>query len=115
MRKEPEILCQFHNNCGGYCETPAEIDDNLCADCLDAENTDWRSPLEVLIGIHKQMLSKNPYCYFELAYTRQTKWMVWICSNSKENDINRTVIAKGQGETPNDAASAALTELLMAV
>lgn len=29
--------CQFHNNCGGFCETPEELTHNLCADCLEAE------------------------------------------------------------------------------
>lgn len=29
--------CQFHNNCGGYCETQAELESNLCEDCLEAE------------------------------------------------------------------------------
>ena len=29
--------CQRHNNCGGWCETEAEIEANLCADCLDAD------------------------------------------------------------------------------
>lgn len=29
--------CQYHNNCGGQCETPEEIEQNLCADCLQAE------------------------------------------------------------------------------
>lgn len=29
--------CQYHKNCGGHCETPEEIEQNLCADCLQAE------------------------------------------------------------------------------
>ncbi|MFJ3487085.1 hypothetical protein ACIPL1_27255 [Pseudomonas sp. NPDC090202] len=29
--------CQFHNNCGGYCETPDQIAANLCEDCYEAE------------------------------------------------------------------------------
>ena len=28
--------CQFHNNCGGFCETTEEQEMNLCCDCLDA-------------------------------------------------------------------------------
>ncbi|MCX7208156.1 MAG: hypothetical protein NT086_19670 [Proteobacteria bacterium] len=28
--------CQFHNNCGGFCETTEEQEINLCRDCLDA-------------------------------------------------------------------------------
>lgn len=32
--------CQFHNNCGGYCETPGQVAANLCGDCQDAEQMD---------------------------------------------------------------------------
>ena len=32
--------CQFHNNCGGYCETPEQVETNLCGDCQDAEQMD---------------------------------------------------------------------------
>lgn len=32
--------CQFHNNCGGWCESPREADHNLCADCLEAHDDD---------------------------------------------------------------------------
>lgn len=32
--------CQFHNNCGGYCETPEQVAANLCGDCQDAERMD---------------------------------------------------------------------------
>lgn len=29
--------CQYHNNCGGWCETNEERDQCLCCDCLEAE------------------------------------------------------------------------------
>lgn len=29
--------CQFHNNCGGFCETTEEQEMNLCCDCIDAD------------------------------------------------------------------------------
>jgi hypothetical protein len=29
--------CQHHANCGGYCETPEEIANALCQDCLEAD------------------------------------------------------------------------------
>lgn len=32
--------CQFHNNCGGWCESPREAAHNLCADCLEAHDDD---------------------------------------------------------------------------
>ena len=103
-----EILCQHHNNCGGYCETESEVHGNLCSDCLDAENTDWRSNVEKLIAAHAEMLVDNPHCYFEIAYTRQTGFMAWICSAPKNDDPNRKVLAQGKGDTAEKAAGAAL-------
>ncbi|CAD0264263.1 conserved hypothetical protein [Pseudomonas veronii] len=32
--------CQFHNNCGGYCETSEQVAANLCEDCQDAAQMD---------------------------------------------------------------------------
>lgn len=32
--------CQFHNNCGGWCETPRQVEHNLCEDCLEAHDED---------------------------------------------------------------------------
>jgi hypothetical protein len=29
--------CQYHGNCGGWCETDEEREQCLCCDCLDAE------------------------------------------------------------------------------
>jgi hypothetical protein len=65
-----------------------------------------------LIEEHEKLKDRNPYCYFELAHTRQTEWMAWICSNAKELDPNRVIIAQGQGSTPDDACKAALDMLI---
>jgi hypothetical protein len=64
--------------------------------------------LQRLIDLHAALLERNPYCYFELAYVRQTEWMAWICTNSREADPARKVLACGQGKTPEQAADAAL-------
>lgn len=32
--------CQFHNNCGGWCEALREVEHNLCADCLETHDED---------------------------------------------------------------------------
>ena len=32
--------CQYHNNCGGWCETDEEREYCLCSDCLDAEKAE---------------------------------------------------------------------------
>lgn len=70
-----------------------------------------------LLQIHATMLESGPYayyCYFELAYTRYTGWMAWICSNQREQDPDRKVLAKGQGDTPDEACRAALAFLAAA-
>jgi hypothetical protein len=67
-----------------------------------------KTNLSKVITTHAEMLESNPYCYFELAYTRHTEWMVWICSNAKELDPNRKVLLKGQGVTPEEACADAL-------
>ena len=64
--------------------------------------------LAKVIAIHAEMLQTNHYCYFELAYTRYTEWMAWICSNAREQDPNRKVLLRGQGSTPEEACADAL-------
>lgn len=64
--------------------------------------------LSKVMDIHAEMLESNSYCYFELAYTRYTEWMVWICSNQREQDPNRKVLLRGQGSTPEEACADAL-------
>jgi hypothetical protein len=64
--------------------------------------------LQQLIDLHSTLLAQNPYCYFELAYTRTTEWMAWICTDRYEDDSQRKVLAKGQGSTPEQAAAAAI-------
>lgn len=34
---DENMECQYHNQCGGWCETEEERDQCLCCDCLDAE------------------------------------------------------------------------------
>jgi hypothetical protein len=71
-------------------------------------------PVRALIAKHAGLLADGPYahyCYFELAYTRHTGWMAWICSNQREEDPDRKVLAKGQGWTPDEACRAALADL----
>lgn len=68
--------------------------------------------LRQVINLHQELLKENSYCYFELAYTRQTDWMIWICSNAREFDPKRKVLLCGQGATPNEAAQAGLSKYL---
>ena len=38
--------CQFHNNCGAWCETPRELEHNLCEHCLEAHDEEMTKPAE---------------------------------------------------------------------
>jgi len=71
-----------------------------------------------LVAHHAALLDDNAYCYFELAYTRQTAWMAWITDRPAQGDPgtpayakSRKVIARGQGDTPEDACADALAAL----
>ena len=66
--------------------------------------------LQKLIELHATLLEENPYCYFELAYTRSTEWMAWICTDRYEDDSQRKVMTNGQGSTPDEAAADALAK-----
>lgn len=66
--------------------------------------------IAALLAQHKSLLELNAHAYFELAYTRTTDWMAWICSNSREADRSRTVLAHGQGLTPEEACQSALAQ-----
>lgn len=69
-------------------------------------------PIRQLIEAHTTLLEEgNHYAYFELAYTRQTAWMAWLCSKPREDDPDRKVLAKGQGTTPDEACEAALRSM----
>lgn len=66
------------------------------------------NPIQELIARHATLLETNPYAYFELAYTRRTEWMAWLCSKPREDDPDRVVLASGQGSTPEEACADAL-------
>lgn len=72
-------------------------------------------PIRALIAKHAEMVADDGayphYCYFELAYTRHTAWMAWLCSKPREDDPSRKVITSGQGQTPDEACRAALDVL----
>ena len=67
--------------------------------------------ISALIDAHAELLQGSPYCYFELAYTRQTEWMAWLCSKPAEQDPARKVLANGQGGTAHEACARALAML----
>lgn len=77
--------------------------------------------LAELIAHHASLLETNSYAYFELAYTRRTGWMAWITDKPAKGEPgtaeyarSRTVIARGQGDTPEEAAADALAAMTQA-
>ncbi|WP_182774270.1 hypothetical protein [Pseudomonas monteilii] len=45
MVSESEMTeCQFHNNCGGWCETRRELEHNLCEHCLESHDEEMSLP-----------------------------------------------------------------------
>lgn len=74
-----------------------------------------------LIATHAEMLEENPYCYLELAYTRYTGYMAWLCTKPKDRPdckspadsfgTDRLVIASGQGDTAEEACLQVLVKL----
>lgn len=67
-------------------------------------------PIDELLAIHAEYLIFNEYCYFELAYTRKTEWMAWLCTKPREDDPERQVLACGQGSTPREACNSAIAD-----
>ena len=76
----------------------------------DKEMDNQENNLSKIMAIHAELLKENPYCYFELAYTRYTDWMVWICTNSRDHDPNRKVLLCGQGSTQEEACADGLAK-----
>ena len=91
------------------------------AQALEAHGagTDITCPIEGLIEMHGVLLEHNPNAYFELAYTRTTGWMAWVCDKpatgtpgTESYGSNRNVLASGQGDTPEQACDNAIDQLL---
>jgi hypothetical protein len=102
-----------------YDEAYLDINDSRCMALQEqfleefsvADECSVDDPLRALIAKHAELLADGPYahyCYFELAYTRHTGWMAWLCSNHREEDPDRVVLATGQGLTPDEACRSAL-------
>ena len=73
---------------------------------------DARDAIRELIAKHRAELEHNDYAYFELAYTRRTGWMAWITDKPLIGgpviNPDRKVLARGQGDTPEEACAAAI-------
>jgi hypothetical protein len=68
----------------------------------------------VLVDAFMLELEKDPYTYFELAYTRTTGWMAWICDRipvAGRPQSGRKIITCGQGSTVEEACFRAIQKL----
>lgn len=73
-------------------------------------------PIRQLLMQHATLIEEgNDSAYFELAYTRQTGWMAWITDKPAKGEPgtaeyakSRKVIARGQGDSPDEACADAL-------
>uniref|UniRef100_A0AAU6W3X8 Uncharacterized protein n=1 Tax=Pseudomonas phage Cygsa01 TaxID=3138529 RepID=A0AAU6W3X8_9VIRU len=70
-----------------------------------------RRPMDMLVAYHAEALQVHPYAYFELAYSRSTGWMAWVCTNVINRDKRRHVLAVGGGATPDEACRYALANM----
>lgn len=93
-----------------------ELSQALAAQGIPGEIT---CPIQGLIAMHGQLLEVMPHAYFELAYTRTTGWMVWICNKPATGTpgepgygSNRQILACGQGYSPEEACDKAIDALM---
>ncbi len=103
------------NNCDclSYCGDDPDIKKGIAVPCntYNAEMASVAragalSNIDALLAQHSLLLESNSYCYFELAYTRTTGWMAFICDKPAGE-----IITSGQGDTPNAACANALLAL----
>lgn len=80
-----------------------------------------KNAIHSLISLHASQLNANPHCYFELAYTRTTEWMVFICDKPAARIIGtpnfgagRKILFQGQGSTADEACRKALASMTAA-
>lgn len=59
----------------------------------------------------ENMIDEYPHLYVELARTRATDWMAWICTHNKDTHPNRKILTNGQGSTVEEACENALQTL----
>lgn len=73
-------------------------------------------PIRGLLQAHEDLIEQGEnYAYFELAYTRRTGWMAWLTDRpasgepgTAEYAKSRKVIARGQGDSAEEACQDAL-------
>ena len=59
----------------------------------------------------EEMINEYPFLYVEVARTRTTEWMAWLCTHNKDTHTDRMVLASAHGFTADEACKNALDEL----
>jgi hypothetical protein len=102
-----ESLRDWHGKGDGVTTAiPDELAQALYGYLYDAAE----DPIRALIAKHAELLEGSDYAYFELARTRATGWLAWLCSHPAETHPDRKVLACGQGNTPDEACRLALAD-----
>lgn len=98
----------------------ADRDDALAAESIAQLAAEAAAPDSIrrLIVAHADLLDQHPHCYFELAWTRSTGWMAWLTDKPAQGEPgtaefarSRTVLARGQGDSADEACRDALAAL----
>lgn len=112
-------------DCTTYCGDDSRIHKGQVTPCADYQRHQAHlarqlmlSNIDALLVQHESLLQGNPHCYFELAYTRSTGWMAFICDKpaggtigTPEFGLGRQIITSGQGDTPGEACAKAMVVL----
>jgi len=67
--------------------------------------------VEKFLEVADELENSYPYLYAEIAKTRATNWMAWLCTHNREDNPSRKVICSGQGITAEEACEDALKAL----
>jgi len=67
-------------------------------------------PVMEFIDLAEHLENTYPFLYVEIARTRSTEWMAWLCTHNRETNPNREVIVSAQGLTSSEACKKALQE-----
>ena len=68
------------------------------------------SRLAEFLELYASERKLNDYAYMEIACTRATGYMAWICSHPKETHPDRVVLACGQGSDEEEACDKAIVD-----
>ena len=108
-RKANAIESAIINQLRAYVDAYVDADRAARAPADSVLEDAARDHIRALIAQHADILEQNESAYFELCYHRATGWMAWItdkplCMPPVINP-GRTVLAQGQGDTPDEACA----------